>query len=515
MEIITLSRFKAMGWQIPNADSKLKITIETGDRLYSKVISITYKGKFLIKFKNDWGDWCQVIERDDKNCIKTGLVLDSAMSVDSYAIVDALYYIYNPATYTKFKNKTIKAETIKWLSKRLADSSITRNKTTQDMLAIFIIDIHKKATDRGLQEDSNEYSFFIQEYITNIGFKSRVAFCHFSREFYTNPSYNGRYFRLDNNSVYVSEGVDVTAYNLTKYNGSSVNYLLYPDQFVWNNRIFSEEDGYRTCRCCNNRVPTEAYNEDTGECSICENRHYEIHGYTTKAPELLSFKAKNVKTDTIYLGCELEYETTDVDQARLAVGRALKGHAIMKRDGSISHGFEIVSCPATLDIHLEEFKNFFDKLPKELKIAKNVGMHVHVSRKPLSVLTVGKLTAFMNNSHNSDFLRSIAGREQNNYCRADKSRTITFPWTSGASGERFNMLNLRNKDTIEFRIFSTPISFHEFAYKMQFCRALVDYCKPAAVSLALDEIIKWENFVAWTKKDRSAYPELSLTLKGI
>jgi len=37
-------------------------------------------------------------------------------------------------------------------------------------------------------------------------------------------------------------------------------------------------------------------------------------------------------------------------------------------------------------------------------------MHVHVSRKPLSMLTVGKLTEFMNRHENKEFITHIAGQ---------------------------------------------------------------------------------------------------------
>ena len=78
-----------------------------------------------------------------------------------------------------------------------------------------------------------------------------------------------------------------------------------------------------------------------------------IHNYSTRVEGMLKFKAKKVKPSTIYLGCELEYETNDRSKAQIDVGKLLKGHALMKSDGTIRNGFEIVTCPATMDIHLE------------------------------------------------------------------------------------------------------------------------------------------------------------------
>ena len=185
----------------------------------------------------------------------------------------------------------------------------------------------------------------------------------------------------------------------------------------------------------------------------------------------------------------------------------------MKSDGSIHNGFEVVTCPATLDIHLEVFKTFFDNRPSELTIASNVGMHVHVSRKPLSVLTVGKLTEFMNRTDNAKFITHVAGRAPNTYCR-QSPRELSYPLTISGGGERYNALNLCNSETIEFRIFSTPLTYEDFASKIQFCQALVEYSKPCSQAVALKVQTSFKNFINWVLPQRKAYPELVAKLKS-
>jgi hypothetical protein len=138
-------------------------------------------------------------------------------------------------------------------------------------------------------------------------------------------------------------------------------------------------------------------------------------------------------------------------------------------------------------------------------------MHVHVSRKPLSMLTVGKLTEFMNRPENKKFITYVAGRELNTYCN-QSGRTITFPITNERS-ERYNTLNLSNKDTIEFRIFSTPLTYEDFASKVQFCQAIVDYAKPCNLGAALKEQTFYQNFINWVMPQRKSYPELVSKLK--
>jgi hypothetical protein len=290
-------------------------------------------------------------------------------------------------------------------------------------------------------------------------------------------------------------------------------YWLKPDEYVHNDTIFNRNELTATCSQCNNLCPESFIDVEENICLTCLKERYKIHNYSVRAPELLKFKAKKANLDTLYLGCELEYETTNRDVARVKVSKAMKGHAILKSDGSIRNGFEIVTCPATLDIHLEEFKKFFDPLPVELLNDSNVGMHVHVSRAPLSVLTVGKLTEFMNKEENRPFITHIAGRSLNGFCNQNSNRTISFPLTS-RSGERYNTLNLCNKDTIEFRIFSTPLTYADFASKIQFCQALVDYSKPCKQAVALKIQTTYSNFIEWLTPQRKAYPELIAKIKS-
>lgn len=505
--------FKKDGFTIPNSDSDLVIEEVMVDDPYSwstgtkkvKGKSITYKGKFIFSFVDSW-NYYRLIKVDQDAAIKLKLITRETSELFSN-VIDALYYIYNPAKYTKHGG-LIKVETIKAIYRRLDGDSLARSKTTQDMLKILKDALDARATQLGHVKGTSEYNLAITNELKAIGLWKVYKICYFTGDYGIRNAL--RESTLNNEKIaWNQDEVNLSDYNLVYESG----FLLYPDQYQWNGKTWSETDGKVRCPCCKNQVPKIAYNKETKECLICENRHYEIHSYSTRVPQLLKFKAHKVKPETLYLGCELEFETTDKNEARLKVGKALKGHAIMKSDGSIRNGFEVVTCPATIDIHMEEFKKFYSDLPGELRNASNVGMHVHVSRKPLSILTVGKLTAFMNRGDNKPFIEYVAGRRNNTYCH-QSSRSVTYPWTNQHGGERYNTLNLCNKDTIEFRIFSTPMTFNEFASKMQFCQALVDYCKPANLSLSLKEMTYFQNFINWVMPLRKEYPQLVETLKG-
>lgn len=508
-----LKQFKLNSYVIPNTDSDVRIettefvsTYNPNNKRPAK--SLYYKDKLIMSFTTD-GYSVFTYQEDAQEAYNLGLLSRVPTNVNiASSIIDSLYYMYNPKEVEK-AGGVIKVATIKALYSRLKNDDVMYSTFTQKIIDCFKRHAIEKVKRNGFsEEDRILFNMELTKEIKNCGLWSRLRICVLSGAWIR--THRSRNRILDNMEVAVHYDISAEEYGLH----SESNYLLWPDQYVWNRVVYSREAGTVNCPCCNTTVPSQAFNTETNECIKCESRHYEIHNYSTRVPSLLKFKAKKVSTDTLYLGCELEFETTDRESARLKVGKALKDHAIMKSDGSIRNGFEVVTCPATLDIQLEVFSKFYADLPGELRNATNVGMHVHVSRKPLSLLTVGKLTAFMNNVNNKKFIEYVAGRNSNGYCNLDASRTVTYPWTHQNGGARYNTLNLTNRETIEFRIFSTPLTFQEFASKVQFCQALVDYCKPANLSLSIKDVINFKNFIAWLTPRRKDYPELITSLKG-
>jgi hypothetical protein len=427
--------------------------------------------------------------------------------------LDNLYYTYNVPSLGK-KNGSLFKKTYEALSNRLenAPSSWRSSKLTCKMIARIKEELHNKV--KHLHPELETSSIKFNQEINKL--------LHTSYNFHTLTGEilkNIRRVTTSEGTLYVSFFDNSESFGYRLETSNHTLYWLKANEYLLRGVILTDGDGTCVCPCCGNEVPLgymedDPDNEGAQICHSCTESTYQIHGYTTRVPDLLKFKAKKVTPSTVYLGCELEYETTNKNEAAKKVGRALRGHAIMKSDGSIHNGFEIVTCPATLDIHLEVFKKFFSDRPIELKIAANVGMHVHVSRKPLSVLTVGKITEFMNRSDNIKFITHIAGRTPNHYCRQDTERSLSYPLTNLRGGERYNTLNLCNSQTIEFRIFSTPLSYEDFASKIQFCQALVDYSKPGVLDAPLKTQTSYKHFIGWAVKNHRDYPELAAKLKS-
>lgn len=503
MLAFTIRKFVNGGGVIPNLDEdkfKIKEVVEEtqwgGTRRSFRFYHWVEEEEdyvFMISY-NEHG-WVQDYNMDE---IKEAGVCYHTIEIGT-AFLDSIYYMHNPIEFA-YKNGKLRKGFASNLRKRLAGKS-RASQHTKNMLGFYI--------DRRRQETGLNNRELYTLLRSEIGHD--INLCPLSNVIF--PYYDSKAIRLNNEIIRVWSKCEPREFGLTKVD--SGQYVS--DDYVFYRGIAYRRDELNLVRCpvCNDEVPDSSIDQTDNCCERCVENKYKIHNYSTRVPELLTFKAKGVKpgVDPLYMGIEIEYETTDKMKAQMAVGRKLFGHAIMKSDGSIRNGFEIVTCPATLDIHMDVFSQFFADKPQELKAAENVGMHVHVSRKPLNQFTIGKLTAFLNNTDNKDFIKFIAGRIDNSYARIDPARTITFPITRG-KGDRYNALNLNPQDTIEFRIFSTPTNFNEFASRLQFVHALTEYCKPAQLSCNLKELVNHNTFIKWLAVNHKDYPDLFELIKG-
>lgn len=242
-------------------------------------------------------------------------------------------------------------------------------------------------------------------------------------------------------------------------------------------------------------------------CESCWNIHGPIGDYETKAA--LKFHGPG----PYFLGVELEVEikgahkeqrgqaAQDCIDLLAAHDREVKAKkladsaskvidpneleetfVIAKHDGSLACGFELCSSPATLEEHIKRWDKFFDKKPANLASFEtpNCGLHVHISRRPLNLLTVAKILVFMNDSSNTTFVETMAGRKQNKYCVISQKRYghVLIPPI-----QRREAINLMNAETVEFRIFKGTLKRESFYKALEFCDAVVQFCMSCRYSI--------------------------------
>jgi hypothetical protein len=227
----------------------------------------------------------------------------------------------------------------------------------------------------------------------------------------------------------------------------------------------------------------------------------------------------------ILFGIELEYEVlcpeiSGQDARRLyrsqtanRIEHTFKHFAIAKHDGSLNNGFEVVSVPMSRDAHAEQWKPFLSVAEENgLVIRRTCGMHVHVSRELLTPLQTGKILAFIYNQDNAGFIKLIAGRNKPIYTGEHGAYTdITNKKISDVRTfrGRYEALNLRGAETIEFRLFKSTLKYDRLLANLEFCDALIRFTWPGIVGIQEIRDNGLKLFGKFVLENRKRFPYLA------
>ena len=283
----------------------------------------------------------------------------------------------------------------------------------------------------------------------------------------------------------------------------------------WDNHNYCNNcyDNMFVCSSCNQRLFKENH-YDAGLCRHCweDERKAINQDHLAKAP--LDFQGKGPN----FYGIELEVETDErLDRRTVYAKKILKlfgRFVIIKHDGSIvdkngrNVGFEIVTVPASQEVQKEKWNDFFNNLPKGMRSydTSTCGLHIHCSRKPLTPLTIAKMLLFMNSRDNLPFIKVIAGRDANKYCKIqDKTYKDASP---RLPHDRYEALNLANAATVEFRIFRGTLKRESLFKSLEFCAALVQFCSFGSNYYSIKDCRKVDKFLEYVKLHKKDYLHL-------
>ena len=199
-----------------------------------------------------------------------------------------------------------------------------------------------------------------------------------------------------------------------------------------------------------------------------------------------------------FVGVELEIEAPlDADRDDIARhidevnnrGAALTADKVDRRlvcfeyDGSLSHGFELITRPLGLDDQRALWAAVIDRTAGRRLRSHNTttcGLHVHISRRGLSDVQVAKVVTFVNDPANRPLVEGIARRYSGQYCHVlDKKLRRA---TARDDGNRYQAVNLCNPATLEFRIFRGTLKLSSLLACIEFAAAVVAYCEPCGPS---------------------------------
>lgn len=307
------------------------------------------------------------------------------------------------------------------------------------------------------------------------------------------------------------------------------------------NAWYSERDSeYRCGR--HHEIHESEYDEDEDDEGL-------IHSYSYKpSPNFLEddgtssyYTPSNGHSKNLYMGFELETELTRPTIARgssLAPGAEHVLNTINKRrggnenvvylkdDGSISHGFEIVSHPMTLGFAMNHFDwagiEGLKSLGYDAWKASSCGLHIHLSRDAFA--DYGHMMRFfLLILKNRQQLVQFAGREStyakfdmdaffNAYHDYDSGKTVRGSTLAShakqysTNNDRYTAINLQNNNTIELRFFRPSLLSSTVKACLQFCDAAFNYTSEITLPQILqNQAIQFASFHSWVRFQGDKY----------
>jgi len=226
-----------------------------------------------------------------------------------------------------------------------------------------------------------------------------------------------------------------------------------------------------------------------------------------------AFKKLPGEKTSEYLGVELEIEGRSAATPVNAILERAK-FGILKDDGSLDSGFEVVTVPATFAYHTSPQSPWREVCEKAASCGgrsfkkNSTGVHIHVSRESISSLSLGKAIVFVNAESNAAFMRAIAQRNlaAHQYCKTNSAKKI---YHIRNEGNRYEAINLTKGATIEFRIFKGTLKYESIMRYIEFVHGLLQF-----VQTASPKELTFECFIAFIKKQgRKSYPQLNSWLR--
>jgi len=287
----------------------------------------------------------------------------------------------------------------------------------------------------------------------------------------------------------------------------------------------SEYDSeYEVCGSCADTYREEEEYENGEYHDDCSYEHEQYcSNYSTRVEERIGVKYREDETiDTnlnttkaLLYGVELEV------MARNSMPNDFpetltdyNNWFLCKRDGSLEEangGFEICTAPSTFKFLKDRFSDMFnsdywtDENGSTYVRGWNTecaGLHIHINKRALTPLEIGKLLVFINEKKNKRFVEDIAGRNMNRWCLSHPKNVKDGQYRND---DRYQAVNTSNRNTVELRIFRSNVSEYGFMRALEFTDALVHYLKQTSIR---EQSLEYKSFVNYMKKPevRSEYP---------
>lgn len=259
--------------------------------------------------------------------------------------------------------------------------------------------------------------------------------------------------------------------------------------------------GIKKCNKCGSYFVPKS--EDERWCSDCKLTI--VSDYGDKREKFLRVKAEN--SEKLFFGTECEIEVSgNIDKCSKILNKNLSDLVYLKSDGSINHGFEIVSYAMTYKkwySALDRFKKNFQAVINKggfSESANTTGLHIHLSRDGFK--DKKHLARFARCFYlNKDLSKEVACRDFNGYSQWNDFRQSEENYFErrlqdlySTFDDRYHIVNFRNTKTVEIRMFNGTLRADVIFAYIQFCKLLVDYSR-------VNEVVDKNSMLTYVKKN--------------
>lgn len=278
----------------------------------------------------------------------------------------------------------------------------------------------------------------------------------------------------------------------------------------------------------------DRYYHEEESCYMCDEEEEEstsrlIHDYSFR-PSPIFYIHRGGRTETVFMepngvsvtGFELEMEAQGCSVesgAQLAVDTYGES-AYLKYDGSLNHGFEMVTHPMSLEYINTKFD--FDGIKKLANIGmrsartNTCGLHVHINKGFFNNRATS-MYRFMSMFYaNSEVWRRIAGRSNSSYAQWDigeGDRLLRYTKTFGTGGnayrdynyDRYVAVNLQPSRTIELRFFKGTLRPETLKARLQAIHAVAEYSVITRNQINIKQASRWDTFRTWTEDNADKF----------
>ena len=344
---------------------------------------------------------------------------------------------------------------------------------------------------------------------------------------------NDTFYEIDGRMMWCEPCTENRAYyceSCSEYNSFGTSYIT--------------DRGESWCEGC---TQDAYYCDDCDEwnadgCDSCaESSSRLIHDYNYRPDAIFHSTDKN---ERLFFGIEVEVEAGR--NYELASEYAYRLEALdlayLKSDGSLNHGFEIVTHPMSHDFFKNEAQELWDTLeqlrtndPYKVKAwdTNTCGLHIHISRTGFSG---GAHThRFLNLVYsNKEFYEKLAGRSSDQWAkftdiiRQDYKRdeegnrlldehgryslTTTRSFKNKLSThfhtDRYSAVNTNNPATLEMRIFRGSVNGTTIKAQLDLAHASVEYTRTLSANDVINGALTADSFMWYIFEHEELYPQL-------